>query len=80
MLAAIELNTSLLLLLLYLLSGQQADCSSEWNYKFTYTASVSSQMSIACEANNAIWIGWSHYGTRSVRREDLVAVDQVINL
>ena len=39
--------------------------SNEWNYKFTYTANINSQMSLECGVNKAIWIGWSHYGTRS---------------
>lgn len=38
---------------------------NEWNYKFSYTANVNSQMSLDCGLNKAIWIGWSHYGTRS---------------
>jgi hypothetical protein len=39
--------------------------SSEWNYKFAQTVGINSQMSLTCEPNNVLWIGWSHYGTRN---------------
>jgi hypothetical protein len=38
---------------------------SGWHYKFAHTKNVNSQFSIECEANDQIWIGWSHYGTRA---------------
>ncbi|CAF0780629.1 unnamed protein product [Brachionus calyciflorus] len=38
---------------------------TEWMYKFSPTKNINSQMSIECETNDQIWIGWAHYGTRN---------------
>ena len=56
---------SILLVTLVLISKVLAIEENKWNYKFSYTANVNSQMSLDCGLNKAIWIGWSHYGTRS---------------
>lgn len=36
-----------------------------WNFKFSFTTTINSQLSIDCLNDDQIWIGWSHYGTRS---------------
>ena len=39
--------------------------NDEWNYKFSFTKQINSQVTIDCGQQEAqIWIGWSHYGTR----------------
>jgi hypothetical protein len=40
--------------------------NSEWNYKFSFTKQINSQVTIDCGLADQIWIGWSHYGTRNV--------------
>lgn len=56
------LTANIITFTIFMLAQVQA---SEWNYKFTYTKNINSQMSLDCGADKAIWIGWSHYGTRS---------------
>lgn len=57
-------------------SGKSND---NWHYKFTYTENINSQMSLECGPSKAIWIGWSHYGTRNpqIKRNSL---DDTLNL
>ena len=55
---------------------------NNWFYKFTYTKNINSQISIDCENNDQIWIGWSHYGTRSNinnnnLNSDLVSINKI---
>lgn len=44
---------------------QNKNNDDQWNYKFSFTKSINSQLTIECEQSDQIWIGWSHYGTRS---------------
>jgi len=46
-------------------NSENKNSEQQWNYKFSFTKSVNSQLVVECEANDQIWIGWSHYGTRS---------------
>jgi hypothetical protein len=46
---------------------------SEWNYKFSFTKQINSQVTINCGLADQIWIGWSHYGTRYVINNNNVA-------
>ena len=46
---------------------------SEWNYKFSFTKQINSQVTIDCGLADQIWIGWSHYGTRNVNNNNNVA-------
>ncbi len=52
-------------LLVLTLATVTVTAKREWQYKFTYTTSINSQMSLDCGSSSAIWIGWSHYGTRN---------------
>ncbi len=52
------------LLIFVLATLKVVTANSEWHYKFTYTTNINSQMSLNCGVSSAIWIGWSHYGTR----------------
>ena len=45
---------------------ERATSNDEWHYKFSYTKTINSQLTIDCGNNDQIWIGWSHYGTRSL--------------
>jgi hypothetical protein len=45
--------------------SQNKNNDDQWNYKFSFTKSINSQLTIECEQSDQIWIGWSHYGTRS---------------
>ena len=53
-----------LFILFLVVAVARASGGDEWQYKFAYTENINSQMSLECGAEGAIWIGWSHYGTR----------------
>ena len=72
----------LCLLILVLVTTTVVTAKPEWHYKFTYTTNINSQMSFDCGSNSAIWIGWSHYGTRNSivkRNEKSYPEDQAAN-
>ncbi len=48
---------------------QQQQQSKIWNFKFAFTTTLNSQLSIDCPNEDQIWIGWSHYGTRGSSNE-----------
>jgi hypothetical protein len=60
--------STLVVYLILLLTQLNLALSSknEWNYKFSFTKQINSQVTIDCGLADQIWIGWSHYGTRNV--------------
>lgn len=55
--------------------------NDEWNYKFSFTKQINSQVTIDCGQQEAqIWIGWSHYGTRNIIAQSKKVNQEVLNL
>ncbi len=57
--------------------------NDEWNYKFSFTKQINSQVTIDCGQEAQIWIGWSHYGTRNSaqsKKVQSVVNQEVLNL
>lgn len=53
-------------ILLLVTSISSLDDQNPWNFKFSFTKQINSQLSIDCGEHDQIWIGWSHYGTRKL--------------
>ncbi len=63
------MNGSLLILAFYCQTTDQT--ATKWKYKYSLTKNSNSQITINCEQNDQIWIGWSHYGTTIKTQDEL---------
>ena len=68
-----KMSTLVVYIILLITQLNLALSNTEWNYKFSFTKQINSQVTIDCGLADQIWIGWSHYGTRYVINNNNVA-------
>ena len=68
-----KMSTLVVYIILLITQLNLALSNTEWNYKFSFTKQINSQVTIDCGLADQIWIGWSHYGTRNVNNNNNVA-------